>query len=190
MDEKQLAELRDEIRDLTPKYGTHGFEHVERVYNVSLHIGVVENADLKILLPAALLHDIARDEENHAQTGAEKAKPLLRRYGQSEENIEKIAWAISTHSFSGKKPPKTLEAKILSDADKLDALGAIGIYRTAVFSGEHARPVEDFVAHFHEKLLKLEGLLFTEEAKRMAGERTCYMLDFLAHLEKELRQET
>jgi uncharacterized protein len=189
LNEKQLAELRDEIRALTPKYGTHGFEHVERVYKGCLHIGIVEEADLGVLLPAAMLHDITRNDENHAQTGAEKAKFILRRYGQSEENIEKIAWAISTHSFSGKKPPKTLEAKILSDADKLDALGAIGIYRTAVFSGEHARPVEDFIAHFNEKLLKLEGLLFTDEAKRMAEERTRYMLDFLVHLEKELRQE-
>lgn len=190
MNEKMLTDLREEARGLAPHYGTHGFEHVDRVYKTCLHIGLVEKADLRILLPAALLHDVARDEENHAQIGAEKAKPILRRYGQSEEIIEKIVMAISTHSFSGNKPPKTIEAKILSDADKLDALGAIGIYRTAVYSGERARPVDDFIAHFHEKLLKLEGLLFTDEAKRMAGERTRYMSDFLAHLDKELRQET
>ncbi|HIH88794.1 TPA: HD domain-containing protein [Candidatus Bathyarchaeota archaeon] len=187
MNEKTLAALRQEVRSLMPPHGTHGFEHVERVYVTCQHIGIVEKADLDILLPAALLHDIAREEENHAQTGAEKAKPILYRYGQPEETIEKITAAIATHSFSGKKPPKTLEAKILSDADKLDALGAIGIYRTAVYSGEYTRPIEDFVAHFHEKLLKLEGLLFTDEAKRMAGERTRYMVDFLTQLEKELK---
>jgi uncharacterized protein len=190
LDEKMLADLREEVRSLTPPYGTHGFDHIERVYKICLQIGSVEDVDLGILLPAALLHDNARDEENHAQAGAEKAKPILRRYGQSEENIEKIAMAISTHSFSGNKPPQTIEAKILSDADKLDALGAIGTYRTAVYSGEYARPVEDFIAHFHEKLFKLEDLLFTDEAKRMARERTRYMRDFVAHLEKELRQET
>jgi uncharacterized protein len=189
LNEKLLTDLREEVRNLTPQYGTHGFEHVERVYNMCLHIGIVEKAELGILLPAALLHDIARDEESHAQTGAKKAEPILRYYDQSEEAIEGITTAISTHSFSGKKPPKTLEAKILSDADKLDALGAIGTYRTAVYSGEHARSVDDFVAHFHEKLLKLERLLFTDEAKRMAEKRTRYMIDFLEQLSRELKQE-
>jgi uncharacterized protein len=190
LNEKQLHELREEVRRSTPQFGTHGFEHVERVYDTCLHVGKMEKADFDILLPAALLHDIAREEESHAQAGAEKSKPILRRYGQPEDNIEKIADAISTHSFSGKKPPKTLEAKILSDADKLDALGAIGIYRTAVYSGEHARPVDDFVAHFHDKLLKLEGLLFTDEAKRMARNRTQYMVDFVERLHGELKQKT
>ncbi len=188
MNEKTLTALRQEVRSRTPQFGTHGFEHVERVYATCKHIGIVEKADLDILLPAALLHDIARAEENHAEAGAEKAKQILHRYGQPGETIEKITSAIVTHSFSGKKPPKTLEAKILSDADKLDALGAIGIYRTAVYSGEHVRPIEDFVTHFNEKLLKLEGLLFTGEAKRMAEERTQYMIAFLAQLEKELKQ--
>lgn len=190
MDEELLAGLREEVRTQTPPFGTHGFEHVDRVFDTCLHIGLAERADLDVLLPAALLHDIAREEEGHAQAGAEKAKPILRRYGQPEETIEKIAAAISSHSFSGKRPPETLEAKILSDADKLDALGAVGVYRTAEYSGEHERPIEDFVAHFHEKLLKLESLLFTDEAKRMARGRTQYMKDFLAQLEKELRQDT
>ncbi len=189
MDEAKLAQLRDEIRSQTPPNGTHGFEHVERVYDTCQHIGRVERADLDILLPAALLHDIAREEESHAQAGAEKSKEFLRRYDEPEESIEKIASAIASHSFSGKRPPKSLEAKILSDADKLDALGAIGVYRTAEYSGEHTRPIGDFVAHFYEKLLQLEGLLFTNEAKRMASGRTQYMKDFLAQLERELRQE-
>jgi uncharacterized protein len=188
LDAKQLSELREEVRRSTPQFGTHGFEHVERVYDTCQHIGKREKANLDVLLPAALLHDISREEENHAQAGAEKAKPILRRYGLTEDTIEEIASVIASHSFSGKKPPKTLEAKILSDADKLDALGAIGIYRTAVYSGEHARPVDDFIAHFHEKLLKLEGLLFTDEAKRMARNRTQYMADFVERLNGELKQ--
>ncbi len=190
LNEELLARLREEIRTQTPPFGTHGFEHVDRVFHTCLHIGLAEKSDLDVLLPAALLHDIARPEESHAKAGAEKAKPILRRYDQPENTIEKIAAVISSHSFSGKKPPETLEAKILSDADKLDALGAIGIYRTAEYSGEHERPVDDFVAHFHEKLLKLEDLLFTDEAKRMARGRTQYMKDFLAQLKKELGQDT
>ena len=190
MDERKLSQLREAIRKQTPPNGTHGFEHVERVYDTCLHIGRLEKANFDVLLPAALLHDIARGEENHAKAGAEKAKHILQSYGEPEENLEKITSAIASHSFSGKKPPKSLEAKILSDADKLDALGAIGVYRTAEFSGEHTRPIGDFVAHFYEKLLQLEALLFTDEAKRMAAGRTQYMQDFLAQLEKELRQES
>jgi uncharacterized protein len=190
LNETIIANLSKELRSLTPPYGTHGFEHTERVYNTCRNIGLIEGADLDILLPAALLHDLARGEENHANISAEKAKSILGRFCQSEETIERVATAISTHSFSGNKVPKTLEAKILSDADKLDALGAIGIYRTAVYSGEYARSVDDFINHFNEKLLKLERLIFTNEAKRIARQRTQYMSDFLAHIEKELRQES
>ena len=150
----------------------------------------MEKANLSILLPAALLHDIAREEENHAEAGAVKAKSILRRYCYSEDNVSRITMVISTHSFSRKKPPDTLEGKILSDADKIDALGAVGIYRTATFSREHERPIEDFVAHFYEKLLNLEDLLFTEEAKRMAAGRTQYMRNFLNQLDLELCQKS
>ncbi len=184
-----LARMRGEVKRSTPPFGTHGYEHVDRVYITCQHIGEIEGADMRILLPAALLHDIARDEQNHAEAGAEKAKSILKRYGYTLDEIEKIANAISTHSFSGKKPPVSLEGKILSDADKLDALGALGVYRTAVYSGEHARPIEDFIAHFHEKLLKLEGLMFTAEAKRMAQDRTAYLGEFVNRLKHELKQE-
>ena len=189
MGEATLATMKEEIRQSMSPYGTHGYEHVERVYNTCLQIGRVENANMKTLLSAALLHDFARDEENHAKASAEKARPLLKVYGYSTFEIEGITNAISTHSFSGGKPPETLEGKILSDADKLDALGALGVYRTAVYSGEHARPVSDFIAHFHDKLFKLEDLLFTAEAKAMAEERTKYMSEFVNRLEKELKQE-
>ncbi len=189
MGEETLVKMREEVRHSTPPYGTHGYEHVDRVYNTCLHIGMIEGADLSILLPAALLHDIAREEKNHAEAGAKKAKPILKRYGFEPIEIKKITDAISTHSFSGNKPPVTLEGKILSDADKLDALGAIGVYRTAVYSGEHARPIEDFVAHFHDKLIRLEGLMFTVGAKSMAKERIEYLGEFVKRLTCELKQE-
>ena len=181
-------ELIAEIEKIFPPYGTHGYEHTSRVLEMCRHIGKIEVADMRILLPAALLHDVARVEQNHAEAGAEKAKPILQRYGYTPTEIEEIANAISTHSFSGKKPPTTLEGRILSDADKLDALGALGVYRTAVYSGEHARPIEDFVAHFHEKLLKLEGLMFTAEARRIARDRTEYLGEFISRLGRELKQ--
>jgi uncharacterized protein len=185
-----LEEMTIEIKQLLPAYGTHGFEHTMRVYKTCIHIGKIEQADQSILIPAALLHDFSREEHNHAEAGAEKAKSILRRYNYSENQIEKISQVISTHSFSAKKTPKTLDAKILSDADKLDALGAIGIYRTATYSGEHERSIEEFIRHFHEKLLKLIDLLFTDEAKKMAVKRTKYMKKYLTQLEEELIDKT
>jgi len=185
-----LEEMTIEIKQLLPAYGTHGFEHTIRVYKTCIHIGKIEQADQSILLPAALLHDFAREEHNHAEAGAEKAKSILRRYNYTENQIEKISQVISTHSFSAKKTPKTLDAKILSDADKLDALGAIGIYRTATYSGEHVRSIEEFIIHFHEKLLKIIDLLYTDEAKKMAVKRTKYMKKYLTQLAEELIDKT
>jgi uncharacterized protein len=187
--EETLAKMREEIRNSISLSGTHGYEHIDRVYNMCLRIGKIEGADMRILLPAALLHDVAREEKNHAEVGAEKAKPILQRYGYLPDEIEKITNAISTHSFSGKKPPETLEGRILSDSDKLDALGALGVYRTAIYSSENARPIDEFVAHFHEKLLRLEGLVFTAEAKRIARDRTEYLGEFVIRLGQELKQE-
>ena len=188
--EELLRRLREEVRRTLPEAGTHGYEHTERVYRTALHIGRRVGADLDILLPAALLHDIGRGEDNHAEAGARKAREILERLGVDPNRIEAIVEAIETHSFSGGRKPRTLEAKVLSDADKLDAMGAIGIYRAATYSGEHQRPLEGFVQHFHEKLLRLRELLYTEEAKRMAEERHRFMLRYLEQLRRELNLET
>ncbi len=189
MGEEISVKLIEEVRKSIPKYGTHGYDHIERVYKMCLHIGQVEKADMRILLSAALLHDISRLEENHAKAGAEKAKLILKRSEYTPDEIRKITNDIMTHSYSGKKLPETLEGKILSDSDKLDALGALGVYRTALYSGEHARPIDDFIAHFKEKLFKLEDLLFTNEAKKIARNRTEYMRRFFKRFNRELRQE-
>ena len=188
--EELLRRLREEVRRTLPEAGTHGYEHTERVYRMALHIGGRVGADLDILLPAALLHDIGRGEDNHAEAGARKAREILEMLGVDPNRIEAIVEAIETHSFSEGREPRTLEAKVLSDADKLDAMGAIGIYRAATYSGEHQRPLEGFVQHFHEKLLRLRELLYTEEAKRMAEERHRFMLRYLEQLRRELNLET
>ncbi|MCD6479348.1 HD domain-containing protein [Candidatus Bathyarchaeota archaeon] len=185
-----LRNLRKEVRRLLPEGGTHGYEHTERVFRLALHIGQRVNADLGILLPAALLHDIGRGEIDHARAGARRAREILGKVGLKPDRIEAVVEAIETHSFSGGREPRTLEAKVLSDADKLDAMGAIGIYRAATYSGEHQRPIEGFIQHFHEKLLRLRELLYTEEARRMAEERHRFMLQYLEQLERELNLET
>jgi len=113
------------------------------------------------------------------------ARKILSELGYSK--IDEIIHAIEAHSFSAGNKATSLEAKILSDADKLDALGATGIYRAAQYSVEHNRPMEDYIAHFHEKLLKLVDLLYTEEAKNLALKRHMFMEKYLVQLEKELK---
>lgn len=184
--ESILKILRARVVEKIPEYGTHGFEHTNRVFELCKKIGKKMGADMSILLPAALLHDIARDEENHAYVSAEKARYILKEFSYNVSKIEAICDAISTHSFSNNKQPIELEAKILSDADKLDAMGAIGIYRAAMYSNEKSRNQEDFIAHFNEKLLTLKGLLFTDIGKKLGEERHQYMVNYLKELNREL----
>ena len=189
MDEKMLDAIWVEARKLLPGFGTHGFEHTERVYRACLQIGVRVGADLSILIPAAILHDVGRGAADHALESANIAGRILVSRGYRRDKVEAVVEVISTHSFSGGKAPASLEAKVLSDADKLDAMGALGIYRAAMYSAEHGRPIEALVAHFHEKLLKLKGQLFTKEARRLAESRHRFMLDFLSQLCRELELE-
>lgn len=185
MEDHILDEIRLEAKKLMPHSGTHGFEHTLRVYNTCRRIGVSTGADLSVLLPAALLHDVARHEAEHNNASSMKARGILISLNYPCDKIESVARAISTHSFTGGLAPDSLEAEILSDADKLDAMGALGVYRAAMYSGEKGRPIEDFTAHFHEKLLKLKEKLHTEEAKRIADSKHRFMLFFLEQLSKE-----
>jgi uncharacterized protein len=184
-----IEKLKEESSKRQQPYGSHGFEHTERVYNLCLHLGKALNADQTILLPAAILHDVCRGEENHAEAGAATAALTLRKFGFDENKIQRIQKVIISHSFSSGETPESLEAKILSDADKLDALGALGIYRTAAYSGEYPRPITDYITHFHKKLMKLDSLLHTSEAKKIATERKNFMMLYLTQLNRELKGE-
>jgi len=120
----------------------HDFMHTERVLNLALHIGEKEGADLEIITLSALLHDIARKEQDeskgkicHAQRGAELAKDILKEKGMDEDKINRVIHCIEAHRFRNGCIPESIEAKVLSDADKLDAIGAIGIGRAFSFSG-------------------------------------------------------
>jgi len=190
LDEKMLDAVRADARKLLPEFGTHGFEHTERVYRACRRIGGEVGADLSVLLPAALLHDVGRGSSDHALESADIAGRILTSRGYPRSKVQAVVETISTHSFTGGRAPASLEAKVLSDADKLDAMGALGIYRAATYSGEHGRPMAGFVAHFHEKLLKLKDRLFTEEARRLAESRHRFMLDFLSQLGRELKLES
>lgn len=165
----------------------HGFPHTIRVACNALEIAVEEDADIDVVLAAALLHDVGRAGEDvlgvhHAVLSAELAPTLLRGAGFPVEKIEAVREAILAHSFSLGGRPSTVEACIVSDADKIDALGAIGFYRMTLVSGETGRPPGDTVAHFYEKLRLLPGLMCTRAGRARAErlvERLRVMVEWL-----------
>jgi uncharacterized protein len=181
-----LEKLERIVRDLISPHGTHGLEHTMRVYRTCIALGKAMGAEMPILLPAALLHDVVREGEDHAMASSVKAGEILQDLSYSEKAIDEISKTISAHSFSAGRMPESLEAKILSDADKLDAMGALGVYRAAMYSAENGRPLEDYVAHFSEKLLTLKDMIFTEEARLLAESRHRFLLGFMEQIDDEL----
>ena len=197
--DQRSRELIERTREFARKFferdGTHGFDHVERVFNLCLHIGREEGADLEVLALAALLHDVARPMESrgevqdHAKAGAEIAREYLKALEYPEEKLENVVHAIEAHRFSRGPEPRTLEAKILSDADKLDAIGAIGVARVFMYSGEHGRDIAASLKHFEEKILKLKDMMYTETARRMAEERHRFTEEFIRRITLEIEGE-
>jgi len=189
MDET-LDRIHRHVEEIIGRAGSHGMDHTERVVSLCRIIGEKEGADLRILLPAALLHDIARPREKetwlpHESEGARMAADYLNAIGYDAALIPAIAAAIRSHRFSTGDEPEGLEAKILSDADKLDAMGATGIARTFLRAGEHGGGIDDAVFHFHDKLLKLADGMYTGTGRQIAAERHAVLVSFLGALEQE-----
>jgi len=189
----------------------HDFEHVQRVYrNAEIISKKEEGADLDIVLAAALLHDLvvypkgSRRTNHSADESADLAKKILSEYKYYPvEKIEKVVYAIRTHSYSKQLIPSTLEGKILQDPDRLDAIGAIGIARTFSVGGSENRSLYDpkdpfcesdrelddtrwTLDHIKKKLLILKNSMHTKTAKEIAKQRTDFIESFLNQLRKEI----
>lgn len=195
----------------TGEDAVHDFEHVLRVYAMCLRLGKEECADLEILQAAALLHDSRGAEPGgagraeHHITSANFAGEVLHAEGWPVDRIHAVQHAIRAHRYRGKENlPETIEAKILFDSDKLDVIGAIGTARTIAYSvlaGEpfYAHPSDQFRStgkethgephsSYHEYLFKLSNVkdrLFTESARRIAGQRHEAMSAFFEQLADE-----
>ncbi len=172
------------------KEGSHGLDHVLRVVRLARYIGESEGADMDVLMPAAYLHDIARSLENggmdHAKVGAVMASEFLKSIGYPEDKIPGISHAIRVHRYKSEEKPKTLEAVILKDADMLDAIGAVGIYRAVFHSCETGRNMEDTIRHFEEKILRIKDVLRTKTAVELAKRKHEIVVAFLENLKSEL----
>ena len=166
----------------------HGFEHAMRVYRNALLIAETEpEADRLVVSLGALLHD-ADDYKLFSTENNANARRFLEAQGVDRETADRICGAVNSVSFSRNrgKHPDTVEGRIIQDADRLDAIGAIGIARTFAYGGKHGRTPEDSIAHFHEKLLLLKDLMNTEKAKEMAESRHAFMEQFLKEWEQEI----
>jgi uncharacterized protein len=187
----------------------HDFSHALRVYRNAKAIGEKEGADLQIVILAALLHDVGSGSKLRKRSAELEAKKLAtvedflkKRRDISEDVIEKVLRAVEVHSFSKGIEPATLEAKVLQDADRLDAIGAIGIARVFLTGGALGRdlynPEDPFckvrepddkrwnLDHFFRKLLKLEDGMHTETGRRLARRRGIVLRSYLSDLEEEI----
>ena len=188
----------------------HDWWHVYRVWKNSIYIGRCENADLLVTQLAALLHDIAdwKFHGGNENMGPEVAREWLEKLHVKEDVVSPVVEIIKDISFKGarvKTPMKTIEGMVVQDADRLDAIGAIGIGRAFAYGGHKGRemynpciePVihQSFqqyknnkgptINHFYEKLLLLKDLMNTETAKKMAEDRHQFMEQFLDNFFKE-----
>ena len=160
-----------------------------RVYRNALVIAESEPAaDRRIVALSALLHD-ADDHKLFQTENNANARPFLEEQGVEPETVNRICDVINSVSFSRNRGrhPETIEGRIVQDADRLDAIGAIGIARTFAFGGKHARSLDSSIEHFYEKLLLLKDMMNTDRAKQLAESRHAFMEQFLKEWEKETR---
>ena len=165
----------------------HDAQHTMRVYQNAQHIlGSCPEADRFIVLLAALLHD-ADDYKLFRTENNENARVFMEEQGIPEETIDTVCETINMVSFSKNKGkrPGTPEGKIVQDADRLDALGAVGVARTFAYGGRAGRPLEDSIQHFHDKLLLLKDEMNTDAAKQIAAKRHAYMEGFIQEYNSE-----
>ncbi|MBI5585399.1 MAG: HD domain-containing protein [Deltaproteobacteria bacterium] len=205
--QETLARAREAVGE-SP--GSHGWDHVRRVFDLCLLLGRKEKADLTVLALAALLHDIGRKEESaskggvcHAQIGARKAVEILGGLNIPEAIREKVRDCIRSHRFRGSHLPATLEARILFDADKLDSIGAVGLGRAFLFAGEVGARLHNYhkdlsrtvsyswedtaYREFQVKLRRVRERMLTPAGRTLAEGRHRFMERFFARLEAEIK---
>jgi uncharacterized protein len=223
-----MESKHQKIKEIVQKelaHSHHDLEHVERVHDLCIRIAREEpKVDMDVLRTAALLHDVARIRElddtrgtvEHATLGAKMAEEILRKLNYENEKIAQIKHCIAVHRYRRNRKPRTVEAKILFDADKLDALGAVGIARCFLIAGRYDQriysdiPLKQYVndnvvarrktriqlkdiskhspnLEFELKLKHIPERLYTRKAKEIAEQRLVFMEEFFNRLKAEVK---
>ena len=200
--QKMLDQIKAFAQDCFDKAsGSHDWDHTLRVVRLCEIMGPAENADMEVLWAAAYLHDIGRalqDASNgkicHAEKGAQMAAPLVESLPLAKKQKQNILHCIRSHRFRNHCKPASTEARVLFDADKLDAIGAVGVARAFLFAGEigarlhnpdieaeDAQPYSENDTGYREfkiKLCKIKDRMLTAEGRKLARERHAFMNDF------------
>jgi len=209
---KEIA--KSYFNDLDKNDFSHNFTHVERVTRLALYIGKLEGGDEEVLEVASLLHDIARgaqdrgEVKDHAEESARLAKDILNKVGFHKDKIDNVVHTISVHRCTPEKPPKSLEAKILQDADRLDALGAVAVARaigSSFQSKGHKRPIYKdepynglgdsnkstvhYISHEIRQPKRKPENFNTETGRKIAKERYEFSKEYVERFIKEWRGE-
>ncbi len=188
--------------------GSHDWDHTLRVLRLCERIGATEKADLQVVRVAALLHDIGRTDQDdsngslcHARQGARLARPIVENLPLAERQKENILHCIATHRFRGGSVPDTIEARVLFDADKLDAIGAVGVARAFLFAGEVGARLHNADANVEDtkpytaddtgyreyriKLCRIKDRMLTATGRKLAEERHQFMEEFFRRFLQE-----
>lgn len=195
MNEIEILQKTQEFiyNEFTGEGTGHDYFHIERVVKVAKRIAREENADLFLVELAAWLHDVGDYKLNDGvDKSAELISEFLSKLNVPQEIISKTIEIVSQVSFSKGKTAESLEAQIVQDADRLDAIGAIGLARVFAYGGSKEReiwnpenPEMTTIQHFYDKLLKLKDLMNTNSARKIAEERHDFLEKFLERFYKE-----
>lgn len=213
-EEEAIRRTKKYVKRELGKGNAHGWWHVYRVWKNAVKIAKAENADLFLVQLAALLHDVADWKFCYGDlsTESEGVREWLEGLGIDEEVISQVCKIVKNVSFKGvgvESEMETIEGKVVQDADRLDAIGAIGIARAFAYGGRKKRPIYDpkekperhdtfkeyknsescTINHFYEKLILLRDRMNTETAKRIAEERHEFMEEFLERFFKEWKHD-
>ena len=191
MDEAWIRAAEAFVRELfSGNAGGHDVEHTLRVFRNAMRLADTEpGCDRTVVALGALLHD-ADDHKLFHTEGNANARAFLASHQVPGDMVERIVDVINGVSFSQNqgRTPATLEGRIVQDADRLDAMGAVGIARTFAFGGEHGRGMEESLRHFDEKLLRLKALMNTPAGRKMAEGRHAFMEAFLQEYATETEE--
>ena len=195
MNFKELEKLVKEKFEKEKRGAAHDFTHIKRVMKNCELIGRKEKANLKILKYAALLHDYVREAKhekngNHALESDKKAKQLLKKTSLTKKEIEEVCHAIEAHSRSSKIKPKTLEAKVLFDADKLDAAGYYGILRWIILGSELNWSIKKSIeVYSKEAEKKFSKKFYTKTGTKLIKQRAKKTRKLILEIQKQLKKE-
>jgi uncharacterized protein len=211
MNQDLIVTVEQRVRNLFEGEGTgHDWFHIDRVRKNALYLGKAEKANLQVVELAALLHDIADHKFNNhdLSVGPRMAKTILLQSGADNDMAERVAVIVSEVSYKGSgvgTPVSSVESAVVQDADRLDAIGAIGIARAFAYGGSKYREIynpdkrprghDDFMSyatdegttinHFYEKLLLLKDRMQTQTGQSLAQERHDFMVSFLERFYRE-----